>query len=710
MGQRISVTAGNGGIGNITSWNAEEDATANIIGSGSGGVGSLHVEASVVDKSDFLNGNTVVFSSDDYGTFQSTLDNNEVTGVTVAIDGPGLLGQCNVDVTALPVYGTSALSDAINYYLSLVFEIPPTVNYIATNNPLVAFPGWTGNLWDNFNQLCAAFRIEIAVVDGVVTVRDIGTSTIDITNVISDDSINRVINSQNIAANVTIVNHETSSASSLPGFVHNFSTNPSLESNTTGWSEAFKARGGFVTVTHAGSLTASGRTTGGSPPKGSYAATGVMTEEVGSASRSGGSVAIYHWVSCDFISSFIGLLGTMPTFFSMAARTPATSLTISDIQNSSYILTPKVVWMDASGSVISSQTGASLSVGANVWNTVSMSATAPALAVKGQFIVNTGSYAESKSRTTTPGTGLIAYADKAFCSEASATYFDGSDGGSAGWTGTTNNSISYNISGDAIVFYDALSDNNNIISCASGQVQIIQLTTTNFPAQLTQPTQTTSFPITPGTFYVSDTNGLPVSPASFQAYGGSVTVALGDTPGTIQLTFTAPRQDIPASAGPYSLAVSSNSTQFAALSIVGAGVVSQGPENIIWQTAAPRSLTKIDGPVVDVPFVNSLAQAQDLAQDLAGLYSGSNVVISLTLPVDVLGDFGTINGSILSSNFGKFRVMTAAIQNANVAITAAGFVRGSDLDAIFGGRAISVFDSVWNGYTGAEMAVRPLWH
>lgn len=73
------------------------------------------------------------------------------------------------------------LQAALAYYMN--FAVPSlTLDYQATSNPTVAFAGWTGNVWAKIKDLLTAYGLEWAVVDGVFTVRDIGSRTLTISN------------------------------------------------------------------------------------------------------------------------------------------------------------------------------------------------------------------------------------------------------------------------------------------------------------------------------------------------------------------------------------------------------------------------------------------------------------------------------------------------------------------------------------------------
>jgi hypothetical protein len=57
-----------------------------------------------------------------------------------------------------------------------------TFSYLASSNPNVVVPGWTGDVWTKIKEACCVFAIEIALVGTVITVRDAGSLSLNIIN------------------------------------------------------------------------------------------------------------------------------------------------------------------------------------------------------------------------------------------------------------------------------------------------------------------------------------------------------------------------------------------------------------------------------------------------------------------------------------------------------------------------------------------------
>lgn len=74
---------------------------------------------------------------------------------------------------------TPKLSTLMQRYInSLNAEI--TLDYQATIDPYIAAPGWTDSVWTKLNELCVAYNVEIAMVDDVLTVRDVGSADLNV--------------------------------------------------------------------------------------------------------------------------------------------------------------------------------------------------------------------------------------------------------------------------------------------------------------------------------------------------------------------------------------------------------------------------------------------------------------------------------------------------------------------------------------------------
>lgn len=106
--------------------------------------------------------------------------------------------------------GTTTLYTAFAYYAALGGV--SSISYEASSNPGILMPGWTDAPWNKIKELAAARNVEVAVVDGVLTVRDIGSRTLGIENV-QGGSVSLGISSQQTARQVSITYTNPSSSS-----------------------------------------------------------------------------------------------------------------------------------------------------------------------------------------------------------------------------------------------------------------------------------------------------------------------------------------------------------------------------------------------------------------------------------------------------------------------------------------------------------------
>lgn len=92
------------------------------------------------------------------------------------------LGTESDKVVVLSINGPK-LSDAFSYYIGLCTG-QLSLDYQASEDPVVTLVPFNGNVWDHLKQLCAAYGVEAALVGTTIQVRDLGTTVLDITNVV----------------------------------------------------------------------------------------------------------------------------------------------------------------------------------------------------------------------------------------------------------------------------------------------------------------------------------------------------------------------------------------------------------------------------------------------------------------------------------------------------------------------------------------------
>lgn len=130
-------------------------------------------------------------------TFPSPTDQN--TNYNLAINSAGAVAA--MFRSAPPGGGASSVTLAGNYVaefnyvpvtLSTMLQrymlaCDPNLNgftfsYLASSNPNVLIPAWTGDVWTKLKEACCVFAVEIALVGTVITVRDAGSLTLNVRN------------------------------------------------------------------------------------------------------------------------------------------------------------------------------------------------------------------------------------------------------------------------------------------------------------------------------------------------------------------------------------------------------------------------------------------------------------------------------------------------------------------------------------------------
>lgn len=77
------------------------------------------------------------------------------------------------------------------------------ISFTATSNPTIPMLPWTDSVWTKMKEMTAAYNQEIAVVNGVLTIRNVGTRTLDLDRV-SGGSVSLSISSQQTAETFSI--------------------------------------------------------------------------------------------------------------------------------------------------------------------------------------------------------------------------------------------------------------------------------------------------------------------------------------------------------------------------------------------------------------------------------------------------------------------------------------------------------------------------
>ena len=247
--------------------------------------------------------------------------------------------------------------------------------------------------------------------------------------------------------------------------------------------------------------------------------------------------------------------------------------------------------------------------------------------------------------------------------------------------------------------YDARSDDNRIITVNAAQETVVKIQSDAYLTAIFQPTRTTTFVPGAGTYYVIDSTGLPIVANQWEDFGGALSVAIDNSQaGTITVTLTGPREQIPSTTMPYSLAVSDGTNQYGALSILGSGVVAD-PQTLNLLTGANADITPQEVAfTVNQPFINTVAQAYDAGIWAAVDASGPRVDLSIVVPTSGLTGFGVTAGSLINIEDSTYRVTAATVGRTQTSIQAARHATVAGFDAAWNGETVADHDAVWVDY------------
>lgn len=218
------------------------------------------------------------------------------------------------------------------------------------------------------------------------------------------------------------------------------------------------------------------------------------------------------------------------------------------------------------------------------------------------------------------------------------------------------------------------------------------------------------YPLQLGVYVVTASDNLPVESTEWVAYGGSVSVAISDTPGGIDVTLVGPRAEIPGVPAPYSLMVSDGETQYPAFSVTGSGVFTD-PETLSVLTGADENKTSVEvAQEIDNFFIIDLEQAYDRVVWAATLASGPVITLTATIPATAVSSFGLGAGSLVSYKSSIYRVVTCNITNGTATITATPYVTTADVDALWTTDDTGDWDGYWGSNETLDQKIKPLRH
>jgi hypothetical protein len=284
-------------------------------------------------------------------------------------------------------------------------------------------------------------------------------------------------------------------------------------------------------------------------------------------------------------------------------------------------------------------------------------------------------------------------------------------------------SNAYNVDNDEL--YDAYKDNNRVLSVKASETITTTVQISGTPTFLQIPERTTGIGNLNGIsqYSIVDSSGVPVPQATWARYGGRVDVSINDTVlNAIDITLTGPSSSdgvfnktiiggteanelYP---GPYKLAFTADGTDYAALSIAGSGVRTK-PQTLKLITGADPVKTAQDvAKTINNYFIASEPQAYDRGIWASGEASGPRVTLSGSIPSDTAMQFGLIAGSRIRYRDSIYRITEATVTNLALNFTGIRHVTVDDVDTLWAGKAVGLFDAMWEGYDNSDFVIAPL--
>jgi hypothetical protein len=154
----------------LADYSVTEDSTPLVAGDTSGGIGQLDLHIDADDTSIYLLGAEAELSDALYGTARGVITSvSEVDG-ELSVTAPSALNGLAVTRT-MPPFGNIPLSLVLREYFEACGVGRTNLLVDPAVDRYVSYPGWTGDVWTQLKNICAAEKLEITIVDDVVHVR-----------------------------------------------------------------------------------------------------------------------------------------------------------------------------------------------------------------------------------------------------------------------------------------------------------------------------------------------------------------------------------------------------------------------------------------------------------------------------------------------------------------------------------------------------------
>lgn len=212
-----------------------------------------------------------------------------------------------------------------------------------------------------------------------------------------------------------------------------------------------------------------------------------------------------------------------------------------------------------------------------------------------------------------------------------------------------------------------------------------------------------SYEGTNGVYCVFGNDGIMISAARWNTYGGRIKTELGDTPDVLKVTIIGMRDT---SLAPFTIGVPVPDGSLNSLHITGTGTFTRDEKSVL-STGSTNAVTAEDvGVVVQNPFITTKSQAFT-----TGLHTAAAQNLSYTLSYGtnkINKAFGNAPGNMFRFDDAKFRVNSLSYTQAGVSFDASSDTRISDFNSEWSGKTFAQFNAENNGRMFSDFAVAPL--
>ena len=270
-------------------------------------------------------------------------------------------------------------------------------------------------------------------------------------------------------------------------------------------------------------------------------------------------------------------------------------------------------------------------------------------------------------------------------------------------------SNAYNVDNEEL--YNAYKDNNRVITVKASETITTTVEISGTPTVVQVPQRSVNPPAQINEYCITWSNGSQVPEELWEKRGGKLIVSLNpDVPNALDITLVGPSSDLETDGypGPYKLAYTAAGTDYAALSVIGSGVRTR-PQTLKLITGADPTKTAQDvAKTVNNYFIATEIQAYDRGIWASGEASGPRVVLSGSIPVNTAMQFGLIAGSRIRYRDSIYRITDVTVNNIALNFNAVRHVTVEDLDELWAGKTVGLFDAMWEGYDSSDFVIAPL--